>query len=366
MGRRCSSRPATTLARWRAAKTEYVFELQNIYKETIHIASVRTSCGCTSPSVVKPTLATWEKGGILVKFNTQSFLGQRGATVTVTIDKPFFAEVQLMVSGYIRGDVVFEPGTVNFESVDVGEGATRLVTVSYAGRSDWKILDVRSANTNLVVEPIEKQRMNGRVVYQLKVQLKTDAPAGYLNDQMILVTNDSLSRQIPLPVEGNIVSPLTVSPAALSLGVLEPGQTVTKNIVVKGKKPFHITRVKCEGDCFEVDPPEDLKTLHLVPVKFTAMSTPGKIAQTIEIETDMGVGTVGKCVATATVRESIGSGPGPRSGPDTRRQCGADQQVGRSYFAVRPQRVDCTSRTITPRADAEPQSFPSALLVARW
>ncbi len=299
----------------RAAKTEYVFELQNIYKETIHIAGVRTSCGCTSPSVLKPTLATWEKGGILAKFNTQSFLGQRGATVTVTIDQPYFAEVQLTVSGFIRGDLVFEPGTVNFESVDLGTGATQLINVSYAGRSDWKILDVRSANTNLVVEPVETQRINGRVVYQLKVQLKTDAPAGYFSDQMVLVTNDTQSRQISLPVEGNIVSPLTVSPAALSLGVLQPGETVTKNIVVRGKKPFRITRVKCEGDCFEVDPPDDLKALHLVPVKFTAMSTPGKIAQTIEIETDMGAGTVGKCVATATVRESA-QDPNPNPNPN--------------------------------------------------
>jgi hypothetical protein len=53
-----------------------------------------------------------------------------------------------------------------------------------------------------------------------------------------------------------------------------------------------------------VDPPAEIKALHLVPVKFTAMSTPGKIAQKIEIETDMGSGqvSVGTCLATATVR----------------------------------------------------------------
>lgn len=285
----------------RSSKTEYVFQLQNIYKETIHISGVRTSCGCTTPSVVKDTLKTWEKGGILVKFNTHSFLGQRGATITVTIDQPYYAEVQLTVSGYIRGDVMFDPGTVNFESVDFGDGATQSVNVSFVGRSDWKIQDIRSANTNLVVEPVELQRGNGRVNYQLKVQLKKDAPAGYFNDQMVLITNDRQSQHIPLRVEGNVVSPLTVSPAALSLGVLRPGETVTRNIVVRGKQPFRITSVKCEDDCFEVTPPDDVKAMHLVPVKFTAMSTPGTIAQKIEIQTDIG-GTAGTCVATATVR----------------------------------------------------------------
>ena len=47
----------------RAAKSDYVFEMQNIYKETIHISGVRASCGCATPRIVKPTLETWEKGG---------------------------------------------------------------------------------------------------------------------------------------------------------------------------------------------------------------------------------------------------------------------------------------------------------------
>lgn len=288
----------------KAAKAEYVFELQNIYKETIHISGVRASCGCATPVIQKDTLETWEKGGILVRFNTNSFLGQRKATITVTIDKPYFAEVQLNITGMIRGDVVFDPGTVNFESVDQGDAATKTVSVNYAGRGDWKIVDVRSANTNLVVEPVETRRYNGRVGYDLKVQLKPDAPAGYFNDEMILVTNDSHSRQIALRVEGNVTSPLTVSPASLSLGVVRPGQTVTKNIVVKGKKPFRIVSIRCGDDCFEVTPPTEEKALHLIPVKFTASETAGDIAQRIEIETDMGTGSVGTCLATATIKDA--------------------------------------------------------------
>ncbi len=291
----------------RAAKSEYVFEMQNIYKETIHIAGVRASCGCATPKILKPTLETWEKGGILVEFNTRSFLGQRKATITVTIDKPYYAEVQLMITGFIRGDVVFDPGTINFESVDSGESATQTVSVSYAGRSDWKIVDVRSANQNLVVEPIEKQRLSGRVGYELRVQLKPDAPPGYFNDQMILITNDQQQRQIPLRVEGNVLSPLTVSPASLALGVIEPGQSVSRKIVVQSKKPFRITRVVCPDGCFEFQPSDEAKALHLIPVKFTAGQDDGEISREIQIETDLGSGATGAVLATATVRRTNGS-----------------------------------------------------------
>ena len=33
----------------RAAKAEHVFEMKNPFKETIHISSVRASCGCSTP-----------------------------------------------------------------------------------------------------------------------------------------------------------------------------------------------------------------------------------------------------------------------------------------------------------------------------
>ncbi|MCE9530029.1 MAG: DUF1573 domain-containing protein [Planctomycetes bacterium] len=71
----------------RGARSEYLFEITNSYKEDVHIASVRTSCKCTTPTIYqgKDTLKTWEKGGILAAFNTASFLGHRSATITVVI-----------------------------------------------------------------------------------------------------------------------------------------------------------------------------------------------------------------------------------------------------------------------------------------
>lgn len=127
----------------RAAKVEYAFEMVNPYKEDVHITSVRASCGCTLPRIQKDTLKSWEKGAIIAEFNTRAFSGQRGARVTVTIDKPFPAEVQLQVHGYIRTDVVVDPGEVALGQVPTGSGAEKTVTIDYAGRSDWQILGVQ-------------------------------------------------------------------------------------------------------------------------------------------------------------------------------------------------------------------------------
>lgn len=288
----------------RGSKTIYEFEMENVYEEEIHIASVRASCGCTIPSIKKDTLKTWEKGAIVAEFNTRAFLGQRSATVTVTIDKPFYAEVQLNVKGYIRSDIVFNPGTVNFGEVDTGAPAEKRVELTYAGRESWKILDVRSANPNLEVELNEKARGGGRVTYEMLVRLNDAANQGYLEDQLTIVTDDARLKNIALPVEGRIVAPLTVSPGSLFLGVLQPGQKVTKQLVVKGKIPFKVLSVKCSDDCFEFKTNTEAKTLHLIPVTFTASDSPGKLVQTIEIETDLPKSNVASCTATATIKDA--------------------------------------------------------------
>jgi hypothetical protein len=287
----------------RGAKEEYRFEMVNCYVEDVHIRSVRTSCGCTTPRIEKETLKTWEKGAIIAKLNTGAFMGYKNASIIVTIDQPYFAEVHLNIRSRIRSDVVFTPGVVQLGSVDQGTKSEQTISVDYAGRSDWQLVDIRSANQSFEVELTETRRSAGRVSYDMTVRLRGDAPPGYINDQLTLVTNDNGTRTIPLSVEGRVISSLTVSPAALSLGTVEPGEKVTKQLIVRAKKPFKILDVRCSGgdDCFEFKKPADTKTLQLIPVTFTAGTTPGKVVQTIEIQTDMGASKA-TCVATAFVK----------------------------------------------------------------
>jgi hypothetical protein len=272
----------------RAAKVEHRFVLKNLYKEDVHIVGVRTSCGCTQPSILKDTLKSHEEGAIIAAFNTRAFTGQRGATVTVTIDRPQYAEVTLTVRGYIRTDIVLDPNQVSFGSVGEGEAAEKKIRIDYAGRGDWEITGANVNSPYLEADVKQLSRSGGRVSYELDVQLKEGAPAGYLQDQIFLTTNDRRGMQFPVAVEARIASDLTVSPTALMLGTLQPGQVVTKQIVVKGAKPFKIVEIRCENDAFAFQPADEAKEVHLVPVTFTAPEQPHKINQLIEIVTDLG------------------------------------------------------------------------------
>jgi hypothetical protein len=274
----------------RGATAEYRFVLSNLYMENVHITGVASSCGCTTPRVEPDELRTYEKGAIVAHFNTDRFQGQRGATLTVSIDRPYPAEVQLHVKGYIRNDVAFEPGSVQLGDIARGAMPQRRITVTHDGWGEWKILDVRGINSHVSADLVETGRNYNQVSYALNVQLNRDAPVGYLNEQIVLVTNDPQSPQIPLKVEGHVESPITVSPATLFLGVVESGNRVTKQLVVKGKKPFRIVSITCNDGSFEFGKENDAtaKAIHVIPVTFVASGSTGKIQRSIHITTDQG------------------------------------------------------------------------------
>lgn len=304
----------------RGADTVYRFEITNIYKQDMHIESVSSSCGCTSPTVENDVIKTWEKGYIVAKFNTRTHIGRKGATLTVRFGAPYRAQVQLHVKGNIRSDVVFTPGAVEFGEVDQGDPKVQRVQLTYAGRSDWRIVDVMNDNDQFEVELDEVGRSGGRVTYDLLVRLKGDVPAGYLKDQLTIVTNDQVQQnsRIPLIVSGRVRPEITVTPEQLVLGEIAPGDEVTKRIIVRGKKPFSIVDVTCGEDCFSFSTDKDSKVLHFVDVTFRAGDNPGKLQTPIKIVTDRGENRAATCVASATVSQPTTSADADVSQADFR------------------------------------------------
>ena len=66
----------------KGSKTEHRFVFRNIYKEDLHVVGVRTSCGCTSPTVTKKDLKTHETAEVVASFNTRTFQGQQARART--------------------------------------------------------------------------------------------------------------------------------------------------------------------------------------------------------------------------------------------------------------------------------------------
>lgn len=289
----------------RGAKSEFEFKLTNSYKENVHIASARSSCACTQPRVLKADLKTYEEGSVIAALNTQAFVGVRSAVVTVVIDRPFYAEVQLLVKGNIRSDIVMEPGEVRFGDVDVGGTKSADVKVSYQGTSnrEWQISDVRSTNTNMAVK-LEPFRDNaGRMSYTMTVKLKESAPAGDFSDEIQIITNDKQYNQVTLPVRASVIPPLTIAPQSIELGSLKIGATSASRLVVKAKEAFEISKVECADNRFSFKIPQGKKPVHIVPVDFNAGDMLGAFKRTITVTSSLQKDATVEVTVTGNITE---------------------------------------------------------------
>ena len=204
-------------------KAQYDFRFTNLYRDDVHIVNAYSSCGCTSVSITRPTLKSWEQGSIHAVFNTPTFTGSRSATITVVIDKPMAAEVLLNVRGVIRSDIVFEPSSIDFSDVDQGTEIAKNVRVSHYGWGEWQINEIVSSNSFLSAEVLNTSRQDGWTSVELAVKLAKNVPVGYIQDHLMLQTNEGQSVQMPLEVDGRVVSSLSVSPTSLFMGVVRPG-----------------------------------------------------------------------------------------------------------------------------------------------
>jgi hypothetical protein len=286
-----------------ASKTEFRFPIHNNTNRPIRIQTVRTSCGCTTPTVETPYIEPGQTGSILAKFNTGTHRGQKGATLTVVIDQPFYSEVRLRVDGYIRQDLVFHPGAVDFGKQSVGQELSQAAKLLYAGRSDWAVVEVLGSKPWVSADLKLEARNGGNATYVLTVTIGPGAPAGPFREELVLVTNDRSRPRVPFLISGELESDLTVSPQSIAAGTVKPGETVEKKLVIRGKEPFLIESIEAKGWQIAFDPVTEPKTTHIIAVRLNADGeTTGQLSGPIVVKTNGGLTTQATATLTGIVR----------------------------------------------------------------
>lgn len=268
----------------RGAECKYQLKLRNLYQETINITNVSTSCGCSAAKPSSNQILSGQEAYIEISMDTARFMREKTSSALVTLSEPtkgLRVEVKIPLKVYIRTDVVFTPGSVNFGAVDLGAGSERKITLAYAGRADWKVVNIKSPKPYISAQAVETSRnpAAGTANYDLVVTLAADAPAGTVREQLTLVTDDQANPHVPLPVEARVEADIVIQPEELALGTVAAGQSKTMNLIIRGKKPFKIEKIECDRaeNPFKMRLPIDEKTVHVVPLTFVAPEQAGAV-----------------------------------------------------------------------------------------
>ncbi len=272
----------------RGAQLSHRFVLTNIYAVRMEITSVKSGCGCVTAKAAKVSLEPRESTTIDVTMDARRFTGLKTVGITVTVGPDYISSAQLRVSANSRADIVFNPGQVSFGTVTRGQPASQVIDVEYAGVLEWQVTKASANDLPVEISLGELYRRPGQVGYRVRVTLKPDAPIGTLKGDLFLNTNDPASPILPVLVEGVVQSNLTVSPAAVSLGAVKIGETVTRRVVVRGNKPFRVLGVEGLAEGMQLDPRPSDTPAPVQVISFKCVFTkPGDFRHAIKIKTDL-------------------------------------------------------------------------------
>jgi Protein of unknown function (DUF1573) len=271
----------------KGAEVKHVITITNPWNETVTFSGLSSSCSCISPQMNTFELKSKQTAQLTLNLDTLHFSKKRQATVHVsaTIDGQSYQQVRIPIEAYIRGDVVIEPGSVQFGLLAPGEAAERRVRIRYAGRSDWTIRSVRNGHPHLATSFTEVSRIGINVEYELLVKLAGTAPLGPLHGQVVLETDDQKNPTIPVLVDGSIEPDLQVTPGVVPFGALKPGVPKVVKVVVKGRKPFRIEKIECDSDreCYVVALSPVDQTVHVVSLTITPPDEPGELKEAFTV-----------------------------------------------------------------------------------
>jgi hypothetical protein len=261
--------------------------MKNIYAVPLTL-DARVGCHCVTVTPVSQVLQPRQEATLDVSMDTSKLAGHKSVNIYITVGPQFVSSTTLSVSCVSRTDVVVNPGQINFGVVPHGQGtAPQTIDVEYAGVLDWRVSEVVKNDAPLEATFRELYRRPGQVGYQVAVALKPDAPPGPFKHELFLRTNDPTSPLVPILVEANIQASLNVVPNIVRIQPpLKVGESITKLVMVKASRPFHITAVEGQGDGVTVELPPNPAPLQVLRVNFQAAKA-GEVRRQLRIKTDL-------------------------------------------------------------------------------
>jgi hypothetical protein len=277
----------------RGSQIRHVFPVLNRTNSEIRIADWRTKCGCTDVRVGARVIPPGTQTTVEATINTTNFQGYKASGLTLVLDRPAFVEVDLNLTCFIRGDILMNPGKLDFGIVrHSAKLPTASLTLTYAGgRPDWDITGMKTQTAKVKAVAKELSRSgDGQSQWLVTATLQPSITTGYLKDEITLITNDSTSGTIPISVVAIVQGAASASPSIVNLGQVRPGALVSKSGVVhvRSSSPIKLNSLESSQPGLEADEANSSSsTDHLLNLKLKAPETAGPFYGVLKIATNI-------------------------------------------------------------------------------
>ena len=271
----------------RGPTVAHLFRLSNNTGRPVHISAIRVSCGCVSAGALVTNLAPGQSTAIQAYMDTSRFYGTKAVTIYVTFDQPHWEEVRLWVQANSRDDLLLAPQAFALGQAKRGSAPSASVNITFTGNGQWQITEVERESNYILITVKEVRREVAEVSYQVTASVRSDAPVGKWYSDVWLKTNNPALPKLRVPLTVEIEPALSISPAMVNLGQLKPGTEEERKVIIRGIKPFRITKVEGTDDQLAVrDSTAESKATHVLTVTLKPRK-PGELERTLKVLTDL-------------------------------------------------------------------------------
>jgi hypothetical protein len=228
---------------------KFEFKFTNRGTGTLHIQQPTASCGCTVPFMSKREYAPGESGVVEVQFNPHGRRGNQSQQITINTNDPSNPQITLRIEAFIRTTIAFEPQSVNFGDVMVGQTAKQIVRVqgpapdfgvTYASTNKGRYVRVQVLETRQTV-------VNGEQINEslLEFTFNGRAGRGHFAANSTVRTTSERNPLADIYITAEVVGDLQVLPPRVNVGIVDTGNPFQRMFRVNSRtgRPFKIINV---------------------------------------------------------------------------------------------------------------------------
>jgi hypothetical protein len=223
-------------------KGECEFRFKNTGSGLLEIGRIKSTCGCTVPTLDKKQYQAGEEGVIKVKYSGQGKPGSVAKHIYVNTNDTENPKVELTIKANVVSNIEVSPSKISFPEWEKKANAPDITLKSKDGeafaitgftstdnviRADF---DPNTSATDFVLKP------------KVDVQKLTDYPVGVIGIKL----THSKQHSIGIPYE--VIAKFQAKPSRLLLRKIEPNKPQTREVLIESAsgEPFEIDSISSE------------------------------------------------------------------------------------------------------------------------
>jgi hypothetical protein len=188
---------------YRGDEARHTFEITNSGDIKLQITNIRSSCGCTVPSIEKRNLAPGETTALTAIFNSDRFRGSVTKHIYVYSNDEENPITKLSIHADIKQDLQVTPTSIYFAGLKSGESVQRKIEIRNLSGKPVRISEIASTVSAVEVQ-LDKPLLEPDEAALLKLNIPRVEKGMKLTGELTIF-NDSHEEELKVRFYGGLI-----------------------------------------------------------------------------------------------------------------------------------------------------------------